>query len=366
MKLAAQGLGARFVEFWNWWRTGLGACIPERVRTALHTGADRWFVEVDGARCRLGNRAEGARVPAVMHEFDLDAPSAPPAGGARAFLRRAAAQPAQGVLVSRRAMALSKELTLPIAVEANLRGAIELQLDRLCPYRTEEIYLGVEAIGRDLEKGRVYVRFTVAPRAAFDAALQALGAWGLRPALAECFDQAGAWRSVTLKGTLTDVAVRRPAGRVHRGLVTLTVSLALGAPAVPFVKRWQAVAALEAELEIARAAAQESSAILTRLQERFAAPHYVVERRQRQPPAIEIVNELARTLPDDAWLQGLEVSDVAVNLQGDAQATRTLVEALERARRFRNPTFRAPVQSNAQTGAERFSLGVELVRGADR
>src|SRR5450759_834067 len=68
---------------------------------------------------------------------------------------------------------------------------------------------------------------------------------------------------------------------------------------------------------------------------------------------IEILNELTRLLPDDAWLQELQYDGETLSLGGFAKSASPLLQALANSPYFENPQFLSAI-AKLQDGKEGF------------
>lgn len=74
---------------------------------------------------------------------------------------------------------------------------------------------------------------------------------------------------------------------------------------------------------------------------------------------IELLNELTRLLPDDAWLQDLQYDGDTVSLGGFAKSASPLLQVLANSPYFENPQFLSAI-AKLPDGKEAFRIGVRL------
>lgn len=85
----------------------------------------------------------------------------------------------------------------------------------------------------------------------------------------------------------------------------------------------------------------------------------VVEFRARSAVATRALRDITDVLPKDAWLISFSVDDKgAVELEGMAARTSSVISALEKSALFKNIAFSAPIIS--RDGSERFALKLEV------
>ncbi len=111
-------------------------------------------------------------------------------------------------------------------------------------------------------------------------------------------------------------------------------------------------AALMARIEGA-ASGEGGSALVT------AANRLYTERLQRQP-AVAVLNELSRQLPQSAWLDSLALDNDKIEMKGQATDVPALIAILEGAPMFSDVNFAAATEANAERDADAFSIGAKL------
>ena len=70
--------------------------------------------------------------------------------------------------------ALVRRVTMPAATEENLRQVLEFEMDRLTPFRADEVYFDYRVVSRDVAAGQLVIQLAVARREAVDARVREL------------------------------------------------------------------------------------------------------------------------------------------------------------------------------------------------
>jgi general secretion pathway protein L len=344
--------------FLQWWLQGLVDCLPAALQR-LGSGQVRQVRIVLGPQriSLIGMR--GLR--AGRHEtFNNDE------SGYRRLARRLAAvrrRGAQVLLTTADVRVLERSVVLPAATEENLHAVIGFEMDRLTPYRAEDVFFAAELAERLPEEEKIRVRLRIVPRAQVQRPLEALQAAGIVADGLHHFDHGG--RSLIIlfdPGTPTS-AERSKAKQWNMALTTLCVVLLIAAVAVPIARNKTLLAAIEAREAAARKEAMAAVAIRDELQRNASVQQTLMEMRLSRPSAIEVVEQLSALLPDHTWLFRFDLKDTEITLQGESAAATELIGILENAEQFANVRFSAPTQQNPRSGRERFSLNAELVGG---
>ena len=87
---------------------------------------------------------------------------------------------------------------------------------------------------------------------------------------------------------------------------------------------------------------------------------FLVADKTGHPLVVEVLDELTRVVPDQAYLVQLQLRDQTVELHGFASTASDLIGVLEQSPLFNAPQFRAPVTQDRRSGAERFHISAEL------
>ena len=121
--------------------------------------------------------------------------------------------------------------------------------------------------------------------------------------------------------------------------------------------------ALDQAVQEARARAGSSANLRRQLEERRSFIDRLTGGNQ-STSLLAVLAELTRLLPDDTWLDSVELRGDSLHLVGHASAAAALVGPLERSPLFTEALFRSPVVPDRASGRERFELTLTLRRPA--
>jgi general secretion pathway protein L len=255
---------------------------------------------------------------------------------------------------------LRKTLTLPLATEENLRQVLEFQMEQHTPFPANKVYFGYWVTGRDFERSQLTVEFAVTPREGVDAAIKTLG--GLARPVRGVFavDMVAAGNLVNL---LPTGLVKAPSALRHSAnqwLAALVALLAITAMAMPLVIKREAVVQLLPWVEKGKAAAEVVDAMHRGLVARVDKHNYLLEKRQATPTVIQAMEELTRVLPDDTWVQTLDIKGKELQIQGETASSVRLIGLFEQSSMFRDASFRSPLTKGQSGATERYQLAVQI------
>ena len=339
----------------RWWLRELASLVPRRFRrpgsreplgSVLTFGPQKSVV--------LERTADGERAPGSV---DIDAPDHDRVLG---DLLKQAKRRARPVTVRLSAdLGLCKTLDLPLAAKDDLDQVLRFEMDRLTPFRADEVYFAHRVLGSDARNRRLSLELHLAPRREVDRVLTAVRSFGLVPGRLELAGGTEGGDRLNLLPGESGHGTRE--GRMNRALALLALMLAVSAVAIPLQHQRAIVVELNAEAAAARAQAEESLAMRDRLDELTRSAHFLMVDKTRQPPVVQVLAELTRLVPDQAYLIELELHDQTVELHGFASTASDLIRPLEESLLFEAPQFRSPVTRDRRGGAERFHISVELI-----
>ncbi|MFW6005632.1 MAG: PilN domain-containing protein, partial [Desulfonatronovibrionaceae bacterium] len=132
--------------------------------------------------------------------------------------------------------------------------------------------------------------------------------------------------------------------------------------ALPFAKlagQKRHLTKIENQVRKMRANAEE----LTRLREEsrqiMESIESMAEMRSSYPSVVNILRGLTEAVPENAWVISLRYSDRGLTIQGEAESSSSVIEALENSPMFREVRLSSPVTRSGSR--EKFTLEAEVV-----
>lgn len=338
--------------FWQWWSGELMELLPESARQSIAQRRQKLYVEAGGDMLMMSYGTSSTSRDLVCLPSASDGPADVD------FSQRAK----ETVLVMPDHKVISKRVSLPSAAEENLREVLGFEMDLHTPFEVDEVYYDFTVVGRDSRRQLITVDLVYSPRDEVDSLLERAGDDGIEIDTITCRqpDENG-HQPVNLLAE----RMRRQSWVGMRTLNTvLTVSMAVllvAAIYIPIAKKDRAIAAIEGELAAAAAIAREGSELRSDLDRMAAASQFLVEKKKNDTLVIELVDEISRILPDHTWVARLDLSDNQLQLQGQSQASSSLISVIEASPYFENVSFRSPVVQIAGTDRDRFHVSADVI-----
>lgn len=346
-------------DFLRWWVGQLAACLPEALRESAANqpagvvvtltsppGMAPATVEVTGPR--RGRLAPQSKTVTLT--------------GARSDDLRTALGPAGKTHVTLRlprGMLLQRDVVLPIAAERATRQVLEYELDRLTPFRAEDMLWDFEIASRDRARGRLHLRLTFAPLAPLASLLSTLGSVGTVPGLLEADPSPAAPGQGRLR-IKPHVPGQSRRGGGPRTAWAICAALGIAVVAFPFVRQSLVLGAIEARIDALRPAVIEAEALRHRTAAASAGDDIIQAERLRLGDPLRALAAATDALPDDTWVTDATLHQRKLTVTGQSQDAVRLIGRLSAEPALRNPSFTAPVTRSQAGRGDLFSIGMEL------
>jgi len=342
----------------RWWG-GLQALLPQALVQLLLPPTRRLWLRLDGEAVELIEEAgRECETPGV-----LSLQNGETAAALAAALDRRGVDGELWLLLPAR-QALLRTLSLPLAAESRIDGLMQHEIDRQTPFSAEQVVFAATVLSRDAASGQLQAELAVLPRTALAAALAALGPLAARLNGADIDDAA---HRAGRRRNLLPLAQRRPRvdrdGRVRALLAAAAVLALLLAGVATLHNREQAVVRLAAERDAAFDRAREARALRLQLDTAISATNFLAEQRAARPTMLELLDDLTRRLPDDAFVTRLSVEQDRVVITGAARSAGALVATLQQSPFLKGPALAGSLRQDPRTGRDEFTVLAQLAPG---
>ncbi|MGH6636034.1 MAG: PilN domain-containing protein, partial [Gammaproteobacteria bacterium] len=347
MALASVSLALK--GFFRWWLDGLHDVVPEKIQKRFERDRDTIYVRLSEGEAVLTQAHPGQSTPITRFRFALGERASAEQKAALAWLSRHHQAGARILILLPASECIRKSITLPLATEENLREVIGFEMDRLTPFNPEEIYFDYRILERDSDTQRLRLELFLSPRAPVEAVTQQLNSWGFKAQAVAFADPAEPNRITHELMLRADGDTSASANRelwVQAALIGLLLLVAL---CLPLYLNGKKLTELQEQIAQVRKEATVAVHLRQRLEQLTSGGRYLVGKRKDLPLRIATLNQLARLMPDDAWLNRLQVDGNQITIQGEADTATTLIEKLESSQDFAGARFTSPIRQNIRT-----------------
>jgi general secretion pathway protein L len=357
LKLDTQ-INLDIAKFLHWWGEELAFLVPEWLQKLL--GRKRSSLVLTKAGEGLEAIYTDDAGERHLGDFTLD--EAGNGKRERLFAEIPVLNDAEVVLRLLPEQSLRKIVKLPAAAQENLQQVIAFEMDRLTPFKADQVYFGVRVVEKLPETRQIRVELVLTPKQTLDPLLDELVACGWRPDRVDV-------RSIAA-GVGQDLLPEKFRPRKNKLPQVLTAisaaafgSFLLAVLLLPILADRALIRELEQNVKIVGKTAKEVEALRDDVQKLERESGFLAERKRTEPAMVDMLNELSRVIPDQTSLYGLQYRDRKVVIQGRSPAASSLIELVEASPFFKNTSFVSPVIKDIASGQERFQIASEVFNG---
>jgi general secretion pathway protein L len=357
---AAPAWRLKLSALWRWWTEEISRLAPERF-TMLRGAVRAPMVFLEGEDVVLVEPKIAGDPKVTIAALDEPRRRA----ALRTLLERAGEMRARARVALAHDDALVRRVTMPAATEENLRQVLAFEMDRLTPFKADEVYFDYRVISRDAAAGQVVVQLALARREIVDARVEALRALGASVQGVGLRDDAGGSHA-PLDLLPSEQRGERESSRerlAQRALLAAVGVLLLAALVLPLWQKRETVIALSPLLTKARQEAEATDIIARELERQVGDYNFLLARKYGTYPALAFIEEISRLLPDNTWVQQFELKTLGkgreVQVSGETTSSSKLIEILEGSTLLQNAAPRGTEVRGSQPNTVRFMIAAE-------
>lgn len=358
-RLARLSKHPQVAGFLRWWLAELGALLPAQWRSSSLDFSDAVMIQPTPSGVGV-SRFDNGQLTEVG-TLNLETTPAPDQRSAfKSLLDRVPGKPGKLVVVLPTEAVLVKKITLPLAVEENLENVLAFEMDRHTPFKADQVCSDFRILQRDAQNLRIGLEIAVAPRDVVEQAVARIESWGETPAMVTVLVQGKPDAHFNL---LPRARRPKPSSFLNRrngALLALVLVLAVAALLLPVVLKREAVLQLMPIVERVKHAAETTDELHRKLDALVAQHNFLLERKRNSPVLVVVFDELTRTLPEDTWVQQLDLKGKELQIMGETGSSSKLIGLMEQSKILHDTNFRSPLTKGQKPNSERFHLVTEI------
>jgi general secretion pathway protein L len=336
-------------RFWRWWRAELSGLVPH---TDPRLSVQRMLpleihLSVSGASLY---RQQNLSTPLEQKKLIAEASSV-------TALLSGKRLKGSAVLTFDESLALRKTMPLSPQLHRDADAVIASELARTTPLRAEQIVI----FWRQHLPGSIeYAVLRLADMREAERAARENGvsvsALAFRP------NQQQAWLQVrSSEKALWHSRKDRRWRNIAAGLLVATVFSAGAFALARSLENTATLASVGARADQVRPGALDRRKEIDGIAAEISALSALAKSRKTELGLVPVWEELSRILPTSAWLQGMNMREGRVQIEGNAQNAEALIAALENSTLFENVKFAAPVVDQQSAGS-RYVISLDIER----
>jgi general secretion pathway protein L len=253
---------------------------------------------------------------------------------------------------------LTRQIELPVLPMSDLKRMVALDLDRLTPFRAEQVLFDTEVIARDEENGRQTLLLGVLPRNFAHDILERARANDIEPAAISV--ASSEWHGPRLDFM---PAIREAAGgtAARRRSVYWWAAAGILLLFNLFMLSYRDASATD-QMREAVESQQAPVVVAMRLRDKVqkeAARRNALLKQKKQNSPLPVLDAVSQALPNGAWVERFEWNGRTVHLRGFQKDTPDLLAKLEASPLLHNARALTSDPHAAQGGAGGFDLAVD-------
>ena len=347
-------------DFFWWWGEELAFLVPEPLKLIFNEDKGELIVQPEGDFIRIFYVLNGDKREIGVFELNEL--------GKAEYMALAAqdSRLEKTDLVIRLSAqdAIEKIIFLPAAAEDNLHQVISYELDKLTPFKSEQVYFAVRQLDKDSSDHQIKVQLVLAPREKLDAVCRELRGWGLIPVVADFSESPNDIKNDhEIYNLLPDWA--RAQNNVfaqvgHYAVIGLLLALLTAVLIVPVWREGAAVEQLIVQIKMVSGEASQVETLRNEIEQHQKKTARLLGKKTSSASTVEMLDVLSKLIVDDTWLKHLKYTDGRLQILGQSPTASSLISVIEESNMFNSVRFVSPVTQDKRTGLERFQISAEI------
>ena len=346
-------VGRPLLDYWAWWKEELTSIIPMPIRQLL-INKNKLVLEIINSEAEI-YRIIGSKKNHISR-ININDLSSNQVGR---IVREG--NVTEKILVIPKQQVLEKHVTFPMATEENIREVLSYEMDRLTPFTSSQVYYDYYLVSRNKQKSTIELKLIIVPKEKIDNLLNDLAQIGFKPhVLTVNSDMAEKGVQINLLPMEKRAKKINALKIINYSLTAIAILLLFIALLLPIWNKIKYIETLEPEVQNYTNSAEEILTLRKQVEKAEEEALFLVEKKQASILILRIIDELTQIIPDDTWINQVDVTENEVHLYGESVSSASLLPIIESSKIFSNAQFRSPVTQNRQNNTERFHLSAQI------
>jgi general secretion pathway protein L len=346
-------IGRPMHDYWSWWKEELTSMIPIPLRQLL-ISTNKLVLEIVNSEAEI-YRIIGSKKNHIARINIQDLNS----NQVGSIIREG--NSTENILIIPKQQVLEKHVTFPMATEENIREVLSYEMDRLTPFTSSQVYYDYHLVTRNKQKSTIELKLIIVPKERVDTLLNDLAQIGFKPHVLTVKDEKAE------KGTQINLLPLDKRAKHINALKVINYTLAViaflllcASLMLPIWNKTKYIETLQPELDKYSNSAEKIISLRKQVEKAEEEALFLVEKKRASILMLRIIDELTQIIPDDTWINQVDVADNEVHLYGESVSSASLLPIIESSKLFSDAQFRSPVTQNRQNDTERFHLSAQI------
>jgi general secretion pathway protein L len=343
------------MDYWTWWKEELASVIPMPLRELL-ISTNKLVLEIINSDAEI-YRVVGSKKNHIARTSIKDLSS----NQLGNIIRES--NVTERILVISKQQVLEKHVTFPMATEENIREVLSYEMDRLTPFTANQVYYDYILVARDKQKSTIQLKLIIVPKQRVDNLLNELAQMGFKPHVLTVNtgkeEKEAQINLLPVEKRDKKINALKIVNYTLAGIAVLLLCIAL---MLPIWNKVKYIETLEPELEEYGVSAEKIITLRKQVEKAEEEALFLVEKKQKSIMMLRVIDELTQIIPDDTWINQVDVDDNEVHLYGESVSSASLLPIIESSKIFSSAQFRSPVTQNRRNDTERFHLSAQIMQ----
>lgn len=350
-------------DFFAWWLQGLAYLLPEGVKQVLNPSPDILYIR-SGRDVISFDHYHGSS-QTLIESRTLPRDNSSERLIILEWIKELQKKDVLCALLLNDEDLLTKSLSMPANALNNIRDILGFEMDKHTPFSSEQVYFDYIIDEKSSSGENLQLDLYVVTRKIADDLSSEMERLDIPFSRISSKHQGHLFSCINFDTENKSASAGKLNELVNVWLLLLCVLLFLAALFFPLSIQKGKLLALEEIINDQRKVALEVAALEKTKFTALSQNQFLLTKKKNSLPAIELIAEMTKVLPDDTWLNRLIIRDKEIQITGESASATSIIKYIEDSVYFDNANFRSPISRNSRSNKDRFNINARVNTEAD-